>query len=82
MTERPVRLCRRTTSSTFSARLAGKRGGHFVKQQDVGLDRQRARQIEDAQDGERNVARRVADIEIGHAEFAHPVRGRAPSACG
>ncbi|BCH14072.1 hypothetical protein MesoLjLa_09230 [Mesorhizobium sp. L-2-11] len=47
-------------------------GGHLVEQQNVGLDRQRPRQIEHAQHGKRDVARRVANLEVGNAEFAHP----------
>ena len=46
------------------------RGGHLVEQQDVGLDRQRARQVEDAQHRQRDVARGLAEIEIGNAELA------------
>ncbi len=54
---------------------------HLVEQQHVGLDGQRAGQIEHAQDGQRDVARGVAEVEIGNAEFAHPVRGTARPAC-
>ena len=49
------------------------RRGHFVEQQHVGLDGQGARQIEDAQDRERQVACGFAEVEIGDAELADPV---------
>ena len=57
--------------------VGGQRRRHLVEQQHVGLDRERAREIEHALDGQRNVARGVAKVEVGHAEFAHPVRGTA-----
>ena len=56
--------------------VGGQCRGHLVEQQHVGLDRQRARQVEHAQHGQRNVARGVAHIEIGNAELAHPVAER------
>ena len=52
------------------------RRGHLVEQQHVGLDGQRAGEIEHALDGERHVARGVAQVEVGDAEFAHPVAER------
>ena len=58
------------------------RGGHLVEQQHVGLDRQRARQVEHAQHGERDVARGLAEIEIGDAELADPVEERRDRRAG
>ena len=57
-------------------KVGRQRGGHLVEQQHVGLDGQRARQVEHAQHGERNVAGGVADIEVGNAELAHPFAER------
>ena len=56
ITERPARLWRRTTSSTRLGEVGRQRRRHLVEQQDVGLDGERAREIEDAQHGERHVA--------------------------
>ena len=56
----------------FFGKVCGQRGRHLVEQQHVGLDGQRARQIEHAQNGQRDVARGVADVEVGNAQFAHP----------
>ena len=74
MTERPVWLWRRTTSRTFSARFGRQRRRHLVEQQHVRLDRQRPREVEDAQDGERDVPRRLAQIEVGNAELPDPAQ--------
>ena len=52
--------------------IGRQRGRHLVEQQHVGLDRQRPREIEHAKDGERDVPRRLAEIEVGHAELLDP----------
>ena len=58
------------------------RRGHLVEQQHVGLDGQRAREVEDAQHGERDVARGVAEVEVGNAELADPVEERLDRRAG
>ncbi len=56
--------------------VGGQRRGHLVEEQHVGLDGERAGEIEDAQGGERQVAGEVAEVEVGEAELAHPVAER------
>ena len=56
--------------------VGGQRRRHLVEQQHVGLHGQRPGEVEHAQDGERNVARRVAEREVGDAELAHPLAER------
>ena len=46
--------------------------GHLVEQEHVGLDGERPREVEDAEDGERDVARRLAEVEVGNAELLDP----------
>jgi hypothetical protein len=76
ITDRPVSFCRRTTARTFSARFAGQRGGHLVEQQNIRLDGQGTREIEDAKTGERDLPRGFTQIEVRYAQFAHPVEER------
>ena len=76
ITERPVLLWLRTTSITRSARLAGSAAVISSRMQHVGLDGERPREIEDALDGERDVPRRVAEIEVGNAELLDPLAER------
>ena len=76
ITERPVWLCRLHDVENPLGEVGRQRRGHLVEQQHVGLDRQRAREIEDAQDGERDVPRRLAEIEIGNAELLDPAQER------
>ena len=76
ITERPVLLCALHHLQHALGEVGGQRRGHLVEQQDVGFDRERPRQIEDALDGERNVARGGAEIEIGDAEFLDPLAER------
>ena len=57
--------------------VGGQRRGHLVEEQDVGLDRERAGEVEDAQRGQRQVAGEVAEVEAGEAEVADPVAERA-----
>ena len=52
--------------------VGGKRRGHLVEEQHLGPDGDGAGEIEDAEDGEGQVARRLAQVEIGHAHLAHP----------
>ncbi len=52
------------------------RRGHLVEKEQVGLDRERPREIEDAEHGERHVARRLAEVEVGNAELLDPVEER------
>ena len=56
-------------------------GGYFVEQQHVRLDGQGARQVEDAQHRQRQVACGLADVEIGERRARGPSRGTAPPAC-
>ena len=62
--------------------VGGQRRGHLVEQQHVGLDGERAGKVEHALDGQRNVARGVAQVEVGNAEFAHPVAERLDRRAG
>ena len=57
--------------------VGGQRRGHLVEEEDVGLDRQRPREVEDAERGQRQVAGEVVEVEAGKAEDADPVAERA-----
>ena len=57
--------------------VRGQGRGHLVEQQHVGLDRQRAGQVDDPERGQRQVAARWLDeVEVGDAELAEPVAER------
>ena len=60
MTERPVSALAPHDVEHPLGEVGRQRRGHLVEEQHVRLDRQRAREVEDAQDGERQVARHVA----------------------
>ena len=51
-------------------------GGHLVEHQDVGLDRHRARQVDDPQRREGEALGQRAQIGVLHAELVHPVAER------
>ena len=51
-------------------------GGHLVEHQDVGLDRQRARQVDDPQRREGEALGQRAQDRVLHAELVHPVTER------
>ena len=57
-------------------------GGHLVEQQYLGLDGERAGEIQDAQHRERQVARHLEQVERGHAELGHPVHERLDRGLG
>ena len=61
--------------------VGGQRRGHLVEEQDVGLDGQRAGEVEDAQDRQRQVAHHGVQVEAGDAELASPRPGTARRAC-
>ena len=48
------------------------RGGHLVEQEHIGLDRQRAGEIEHAQDRQRNAPCGLAEVEVGDAQLPDP----------
>ena len=50
--------------------VRGQGRGHLVEQQDVGLDRERAGQIDDPQRGERQSAREFREVEVREPEVA------------
>ena len=52
------------------------RGGHLVEHQDMGLDRERARQVDDPQRGQRQVARDVGQVQVADAQLLQPVAER------
>jgi hypothetical protein len=56
--------------------VRGQRRRHLVEHEEVGLGRQRAGEVEDAQGGERQVAHPVVEPEARDAELAHPVQER------
>ena len=64
--------------------VGGQGRRHLVEDEDVGLEREGAGEVEHALDGEGEVAGRLAEVEVGDAELAHPVeergRGRAGEA--
>ena len=62
--------------------VRGQRGGHLVEEQDVGVDRQGAGEVEDALHRERQVAGEVAQVEVGDAELADPVEERRGRGAG
>ena len=47
--------------------------GHLVEHQDVGLDRQRARQVDHAQRGQRQIPRHIREIQVADAQLGEPV---------
>ena len=52
------------------------RGGHLIEHQDVRLDGQRAREVDDPQRGERHLARHARQVEVAQAELGEPVAER------
>ena len=56
--------------------VGGQRGGHLVEHQHVRLDRQRAREVDDPQRGERHLARQVDRSRSLEAELVQPVAER------
>ena len=72
ITERPVSRWRADHVEDLLRQVRRQRRGHLVEQQDVGLDGERAGEIQDAQDRERQVARHLEQVEVGHAELAAP----------
>ena len=72
ITERPVWLWRAHHVEHLLGEVGRQRRRHLVEQQHVRLDRERAREVENAQHGERDVPRRLAQIEVGNAELLDP----------
>ena len=52
-------------------------GGHLVEHEDVGLDGQRAGQVDDPQRGEGQVAGDVGQVEVGDAQLGAASGGTA-----
>ena len=73
MTERPAAALAADDVEHPLGEVGRQRGGHLVEEQHVGLERQRAREVEDALHGEREVAGDLAQVEVGRR------RARAPS---
>ena len=81
MTERPGLALAAHHVEHALGEVGRQRGGHLVEQQHVGLDRQRARQVEHAQHGERNVARGRRAGRDRERRARAPSRGTARPAC-
>ena len=81
MTARPASRLAADDVEDALGEVGGQGRGHLVEDEDVGLEREGAGEVEDALDGEREVAGRLAEVEVGDAELAHPVEERARRAC-
>ena len=56
------------------------RRGHLVEHQHVGLDRQRAGEVDDPERGQRQAPRRARQVEAAEAELVDPVAERLDAA--
>ena len=81
MTARPVWPWRRTTSRTRSARLAGRAAVISSRMRTSGSSGERAGEVEDALDGEREVAGRLRGGRGRGRRARAPSRGRARRGC-
>ena len=62
--------------------VGGQSRGHLVEHQDVGLDGERAGQVDDAQRGQGQVARDVREVEVADAQLRQPVAERLDRGLG
>ena len=65
MTERPVSRCLPTDLQHVLGKVRGQCRGHLIEQQDVRLQRQGASQVQDAQDGQGDVADHLVEVQAG-----------------
>ncbi len=56
--------------------VGGQGRGHLVEHQDVGLDGQRSREVDDAQRGKRQPARHARQVEVDEPQLGEPVPER------
>ena len=62
--------------------VGGQGRGHLVEHQDVGLDRERAGEVDDPERGERHAPRQARQVEVLEAELAEPVAERLDGRLG
>ena len=56
--------------------VRGQRRGHLVEHQDVGLDGEGAREVDDPERGQRHAPRQARQVEVLEAELGEPVAER------
>ena len=76
MTDRPRLTLPTHDVEDLLGEVRRQRRRHLVEQQDIRLGRERAREVDDPQDRERQVARVVGHVECRDAQLDQPVAER------